>query len=198
MAYNKDGFQRMAIGGAIAATFPDAGSVKSLYSYVTNDTLGQMLADGYFDGIEGDPLQVGDLILAAYDADGTPGSALLIVTVGGGDVTVVPSAAGGPKEEPATSVNLSNVGVSVIGSTNNTKNWTMDAPAAGVEKTIIGDPASTVNALHVAVGAGVTISSTYGTTHTNIDFTGRGSVTLVGYSATHWKVLSGYGLVAFS
>ena len=51
---------------------------------------------------------------------------------------------------------------------------------------------------NVAVVSGVTISSTYGTTHTNIDFTGRGSVTLVGYSATHWKVRSVYGLVAFS
>lgn len=88
MAYSVDGFQRVGLGGGLGTQ----GSVRSVYSYVTNDTLATVLADGYFDAVDfakADPLKAGDLIMCAHDIDGTPGGCTLVVTVGGSDVTVI-------------------------------------------------------------------------------------------------------------
>lgn len=94
MAYNADGLKLIAPGGAIEAAFPTGGGVKSIYSYVTNDDAETVEADGYFDGINGDPLVAGDVMLAVLDVDGSPTFRNYVVSVGGGDVTVVASKGG--------------------------------------------------------------------------------------------------------
>ncbi len=59
-----------------------------LLVYRTNDLLSDVLGNDYFNA-QYERLPVGTLILVRYDEDGTPGTALLSVTVNsGGDVTV--------------------------------------------------------------------------------------------------------------
>jgi hypothetical protein len=95
MAYNAQGLKLMVDGGSIAGSgYPNPASCKSIYSYVTNDDAETVEADGYFDGIANDPLVAGDIILAALDIDGSPTARTYVVSVGGGDVTVVPSKGG--------------------------------------------------------------------------------------------------------
>lgn len=72
-------------GGAIGTGF---GSSKSIYHYATNDADTVVETDGYFDNIDGDPLILGDLIMASLDVDGTPEVKVYIVAVGGSDVTI--------------------------------------------------------------------------------------------------------------
>lgn len=85
MAYVADGLKLVSTGGAIGE---GASSSKSIYHYATNDADTVVETDGYFDDINGDPLVVGDLIMASVDVDGTPEVKMYIVAVGGGDVTV--------------------------------------------------------------------------------------------------------------
>jgi hypothetical protein len=85
MAFIQSGLKAIAIGGAVST---GAGSVCTIYSYVTNDTAELVEANGYFDGIDNDPLVVGDVIMAVVDEDGSPGHRMYVVTVGGGDVTI--------------------------------------------------------------------------------------------------------------
>lgn len=85
MAFAQTGLKAIATGGAVDT---GSGSVKTIYSYVTNDTAELVEADGYFDGIANDPLVAGDVIMAVVDADGSPGHRMYVVTVGGGDVTI--------------------------------------------------------------------------------------------------------------
>lgn len=89
MAYLTAGLKMLNPGGAIGA---GEGSSKDIYHYATNDIDTVVQTDGYFDDIDGDPLVVGDLILASLDVDGTPEVKIYIVTVGGSDVTIVPMA----------------------------------------------------------------------------------------------------------
>jgi hypothetical protein len=193
MAYNADGLQLLGIGGAIAETFPTAGTVRKVYSYVTNDALATILADGYFDGINGDPLAEGDLILCAFDIDGErSGAETLYVTVGGGDVTVVPLVST-PFGTATTSGTLSNAGVSTIGSTTGALVYNLEAPAAGVKKIILRRDAGTTgpSAKVSSTGAGATFDGT----NDELDFAlGNGAtgiaVELVGISSTRWQVVS--------
>lgn len=85
MAFAQTGLKLLETGGAISS---GAGSVKSLYHYATNDTAEVVEADGYFDGVAGDPFVAGDQLLVSCDVDGSPGSRLYTVAVGGGDVTI--------------------------------------------------------------------------------------------------------------
>lgn len=87
MAYISRGLKLVSTGGAIGT---GATSSKGIYHYATNDADTVVETDGYFDDIDGDPLGVGDLILASLDVDGTPEVKVYIVSVGGGDVTIVP------------------------------------------------------------------------------------------------------------
>lgn len=87
MAYAAAGLKLISTGGAIGT---GSSSSKSIYHYATNDADTVVETDAYFDGIAGDPLVVGDLILASIDIDGTPEVKIYIVSVGGSDVTIVP------------------------------------------------------------------------------------------------------------
>ena len=196
MAYNADGLQLLGIGGAIAETFPTAGTVRKVYSYVTNDTLATVLANAYFDGINGDPLVEGDLIICSYDIDGEfSGNVVLYVEVGGGDVTVVPINAT-PFGTATTSGNIANAGVSLVGTTTGALTYNMDAPAKGVRKILrIAHAGTTGPATKVSTtGAGATVN---GTTDTVINFAlgnGTAGVTceLLGLSATAWQIIGTY------
>jgi hypothetical protein len=85
MAYDAEGLVSVSVGGAVG-TAP--GNRKNIYHYATNDADTVVETDGYFDGILGDGLNVGDIIIASLDVDGTPEIKMYIVTVGGADVTV--------------------------------------------------------------------------------------------------------------
>lgn len=89
MAFNKDGLKKIAVGGTLAGTYPSSGGTRNIWHYITNDLSSEVLANAYFDDVPDDPLQVGDFILGTIDADGTPLAKIYMVTVGGGDVTVV-------------------------------------------------------------------------------------------------------------
>lgn len=195
MAYNADGLQIIGIGGAIAETFPTAGTCRKVYSYVTNDSLATVLTDAYFDGINGDPLVEGDLILCSYDIDGEySGNATLLVTVGGSDVTVVPVGST-PFGTATTSGTLSNSGVSTIGSTTGAVTYHMEAPAVGVVKTLFRRDAGTTGpAITVSsTGAGATFDGTNGSLNFALGNGAAGiAVELVGISSTRWQVRSVY------
>lgn len=85
MAFAQSGLKLTCLGGAIGT---GEGSVKNIYHYATNDADTVVEANGYFDGVTGDPLNVGDIIIASLDVDGTPEVKIYIVSVGGADVTV--------------------------------------------------------------------------------------------------------------
>lgn len=82
MAFNRDGFQLVGLGGCIAATFPTAGNVSRIFHYITNDADTEIEANGYFDTT---PLRKGDVLLASIDIDGTPEGKTYLCTVGTGD-----------------------------------------------------------------------------------------------------------------
>ena len=190
MAYNKDGFQKIAFGGAIASTFPTAGEVKNVYNYVTNDTLEEVLASGYFDGIDGDPLLAGDVIIAATDVDGTPETALLVVTTGGGTPVLKVSSGVGPIETISltTSV-LSNRGVSKLLFAAS-KTVQLAAPYAGARKVLTKDSGNST--IVVTVSATDASANFDGGTKQTIVFTFLGeSVMLFGLSATRWVAIPG-------
>lgn len=195
MAYNADGLQLIGIGGAIAETFPTAGTVRKVYSYVSNDTLAAVLTDGYFDVIAGDPLVEGDLILCSYDIDGTSGSVALFVSVGGSDVTVLPMNAA-PMGTASTSASIANSGVTLVGSTTGALVYNMDAPAQGVRKILrVAHPGTTGPSTKVSTtGGGATVN---GTTDTVINFALGNAATgitceLLGLSATAWQIIGVY------
>lgn len=88
MAYGDANSQLRAIHeGAPLGDAP--GNINQVYWYRTNDADTVVEADGYFDGVLNDGLNVGDLIFAECDVDGTEELKLYRVTVGGADVTVV-------------------------------------------------------------------------------------------------------------
>lgn len=63
-----------------------AGSASNtLYVYSTNDTKATVIASGYFNDLV-DILNVGDIILVAFDLDGTMGSAAIHVATNNGSV----------------------------------------------------------------------------------------------------------------
>lgn len=89
MAFEKAGLMKIMNGGAIGT---GAGSVKSIYHYVTNDADSVVETGGYFDVTD---MTLGDIIMAGVDLDGTPECKSYMVSVGSGDindndVTVVP------------------------------------------------------------------------------------------------------------
>jgi hypothetical protein len=196
MSYNADGLQLLGIGGAIAETFPTAGTVRKVYSYVTNDSMATILTDAYFDGINGDPLVEGDLILVAFEIDGEfSGAATLFVEVGGSDVTVVPLEST-PFGTATTSGNIGNSGVSYVGSTTAALVYNLDAPAKGVRKILRTAHAGTTGpATKVSTtGSGATVN---GTTDAVINFAlgnGTAGITceLLGLSATAWQIIATY------
>lgn len=87
MAFDKKGFQRAAIGGAIGAA---AGGIRSIYHYATGDAAAAVEAAGYFNGIPDAPLKVGDIIVAALGIGGTPQSKVYGVTTGGAAPAIKP------------------------------------------------------------------------------------------------------------
>lgn len=91
MAYAASGLRRMAYGGFLDT----AGAAPVTYhSYVTNDTLAQIIAANYFDSAY-QRLSVGDIVWAHVDMDGTPDVTMLRVTVSSSaGVTVVQESAG--------------------------------------------------------------------------------------------------------
>jgi len=88
MAFSATGLKLTSLGGAIGV---GENSVKNIYHYATNDVDTVVEADAYFDNaLIDDSLNIGDIILASLDVDGTPEVKIYIVSVGGSDVTVVP------------------------------------------------------------------------------------------------------------
>lgn len=83
MAFDHDSLRCIADGGVT----PD-GNQAHIYHYMTTDADTDVEGDGYFDGVLNDGLEIGDVIFASVDVDGTPELKTYIVTVGGADVTV--------------------------------------------------------------------------------------------------------------
>jgi hypothetical protein len=83
MAFAATGLKMIAQGGAADA------KVQRIYAYTTGDADSAVVADGYFDGILDNGLQVGDIIIASCNVDGTPTFRYYGVQVGGADVTVI-------------------------------------------------------------------------------------------------------------
>ena len=79
MAFAAAGLKLIAPGGAIGT---GAGSVKNIYHYATNDADTVVEANGYFDSTS---LNLGDIVIASLDVDGTPEVKMYIVSVGTGD-----------------------------------------------------------------------------------------------------------------
>lgn len=77
MAFNLDGFKRLASVGAIGT---GTGSVKALCTYHTNDDAAAVEAAGYFNSLAPNDLRAGDIIMAGLDIDGTPALKNYIVT----------------------------------------------------------------------------------------------------------------------
>ncbi|SNY93507.1 hypothetical protein SAMN04515647_3804 [Cohaesibacter sp. ES.047] len=77
MAFNLDGFKRLASVGAIGT---GSGSVKALCTYHTNDDAAAVEAAGYFNSLAPDDVRTGDIIMAGLDIDGAPALKTYIVT----------------------------------------------------------------------------------------------------------------------
>ncbi len=89
MAFEASGLQHYNNGGALGT---GAGSAKRLWHYATNDTDTVVEANGYFDSTA---MNLGGVVIASLDLDGTPEVKLYVVSVGTGqqganDVTVAP------------------------------------------------------------------------------------------------------------
>lgn len=194
MAFNQDGLKLIAPGGTIAATYPDSGTTRNVYHYVTNDDLPTVLANGYFDPVASDPLLAGDVILATCDIDGTPLLAALAVSVGGSDVTVV--AANGVVQALSTTSSTLAVAAGVI---------TLGLSTAGGFS--LGDPVPGVPVYVVQTGTSSSITLVPLTTSVFLNYTGNRTATfnakedaivLVGVTATRFAVMSNVGSVSFS
>lgn len=79
MAFDADGLQKIANGGAVGT---GAGSVKVVWHYATADADTVVEADGYFDTTA---LNEGDLVLASLGIGGTEEVKAYIVSAGTGD-----------------------------------------------------------------------------------------------------------------
>lgn len=75
--------------GAALGTGP--GNVNQLCMFRTNNTLAELETAGYFNNVALDGLlKIGDIIISQYDADGTTGMTMHIVSGGNGttDITL--------------------------------------------------------------------------------------------------------------
>lgn len=81
MAFDDAGLIVMVNGGAIGT---GEGSRKKIYHYATNDADTAVEADGYFDTTD---MNLGDLVIAALDVDGTPEVKIYVVDAGTGDAS---------------------------------------------------------------------------------------------------------------
>lgn len=121
-----------------------------------------------------------------------------LVVASGGKITVE---AGGTIESPVatgtTSANLPNHGHSNIGSTSAAATYVLDAPVAGVTKTIFCTAGSTDNVQKVDAGAGVTFESTAAERFARFTAGGH-ALMLVGRSTTKWDVIPDLSNVSLS
>ena len=85
MSYDVKGLYRIAAGGAIGI---GANSVKSTYSYHTNDDAAAVETSGYFNGAAA-LFSKGDIILAALDIDGTPALRSYVVSANDGATVTI-------------------------------------------------------------------------------------------------------------
>ena len=85
MAFDVKGLKRMIIGGAVGT---GAGSVKSLWMYVTNDVTATVETTGYFNTMAGQ-FVVGDQILASINIGASPVMKHYIVTANSGTVVTI-------------------------------------------------------------------------------------------------------------
>lgn len=76
MAFALTGFKPISFLGSIGN---GAGSVRQLFSYVTNDDGATVQANDYFNAVASQ-VAVGDVIIASLDLDGTVMGRLYIVT----------------------------------------------------------------------------------------------------------------------
>ncbi len=76
MAFSADEIKRITIGPALGS---GASSVKSVWMLATNDTAADVQTSGYFNSFVAQ-LQLGDVIIAALDLDGTPAGRMYLVT----------------------------------------------------------------------------------------------------------------------
>lgn len=81
MAFDDAGLIVMANGGSIGT---GEGSRKKIYHYTTNDADTVIEANGYFDATD---MNLGDLVIAALDVDGTPEVKIYVVDAGTGDAS---------------------------------------------------------------------------------------------------------------
>lgn len=190
MAFNQDGLKLLAPGGTIAASYPDSGTTRNVYHYITNDDLATVLADGYFDGVASDPLLAGDLILAAVDIDGTPQVASLLVAVGGSDVTV--RIADGLVQTLATAQSFLAQGVVRL---SGTATFNIGDPAPGVPVYIAQDDASTGA---VVIPSSTTVFFGFGSNRMATFNAADEAVILMGVSSTRFAIMSNVGSVAFA
>ena len=79
MAFETSGLQHYNNGGALGT---GEGSAKKLWHYATNDIDTVVEANGYFDGTA---MNLGDVVIASLDLDGTPEVKVYVVSAGTGD-----------------------------------------------------------------------------------------------------------------
>lgn len=88
-----------------------------------------------------------------------------------------------------------NSGLATIGSTDGQKNYTLAAPTAGVNKTLVCTAGSSANTSVVLCASGVTFDGT----NTQATFNAANEVLdLVGLSATQWAIKSNMNSVALA
>lgn len=190
MAFNQDGLKLIAPGGTIAATYPDSGTTRNVYHYITNDDLATVLADAYFDGVASDPLLAGDIILASVDIDGSPQAVALAVTVGGSDVTVQLSDS--LVQTLATAQSFLARGIVRL---SGTATFTIGDPAPGVPVYIVQDDASTGA---IVIPGTTDVFFGFGSNRKMTSDAANEAVILMGVTNKIFAILSNVGSVAFA
>lgn len=85
MSFDWNGLKRITHVGSIGT---GQGSVRSLWSYITNDPDTGVEGSGYFNTAINE-MKIGDFIFCGIDLDGTPEGKIYMVTANdGSDVTV--------------------------------------------------------------------------------------------------------------
>lgn len=76
MAFALTGLKCISHVGSIGT---GAGSVRKVFSYITNDDAATVQAAGYFNSVASS-FAVGDVVIASLDLDGTPLAKMYVVT----------------------------------------------------------------------------------------------------------------------
>lgn len=167
------------------------GNDKKVYTYTsTADSLATIEADAYFDDVAG-YFTTGDLLYAGA----SDGVRWYEVTATATDIALSHFDSKNDVDTASSSANIKNYGVSQLNDSSAAA-FTLDAPFAGVEKSLIQTTTSTHGQTVTTNSTGVTLDVAGSRTLT---FNGADdSVILKGLTATRWGIVSNIGSVATS